>query len=664
MMSIRAARTSVFRKGPKEHETRSNPFPGARPFRTDESSLFYGRAREVPELSALVRAQRFCLLYAPSGAGKSSLINAGLLQRVSADHGDRPAPGVAELDVVGIAKVHPGAVRGASGWPDAKAVPNVYVTAALSSLVKSNRSEHTTLSSFLAARPQQFDEFGDPIQRLLVLDQFEEILEPFGRADWLNCRADFFDQLDSAMRADPALHVLVAIREDHLATIERLTANMSVPFQARYRLDKLTTRSAKQAMEGPARASGLPFDAGVVDKLIEDLALRRIDEFEDAIPDEFIEPGQLQVVCNRLWAKADADPANQDPARTPAIRADHVTETGGVGGALRRYYDEAVTEVVSGRAERKLRRFFEKRLITSRFTRQLVRIDPTSTKTDGIPNEVLSRMESEFGLVRREQRGGESYWELSHDGFIQPIRKANFDVWDRRRIRMARIAWGLVIGVAVAFFAWSGTRGSDDDDASVAPGSPTGLEQYLIRGAGPTIVFLGAREAGSSMVVELVQPPGSTARFALLTADGEPIDARSSSGDLHAFTIPQTTDYEVSVSGVSDEVGINVRINSELTGLPADVVHQPDVVEELTAEGLRTTTGPTCSDRGDVQTGDTLRIIDVDRRWVAGVDGVLVTRDSPPSQTPTVATGTAVIVETFNGQPCVIEPPPSVVPGS
>ncbi len=655
MMSIRAAGASVFRKAPKEHVTRSNPFPGARPFRTDESTLFYGRAREVPELSALVRAQRFCLLYAPSGAGKSSLINAGLLQRVGAEQGDGPRPGVAELDVIGIAKVHPGAVRGPAGWPDAAEVPNVYVTAALNSLEKDNRSTHTTFSSFLAARPRQLDEFDDPVPRLLVLDQFEEILEPFGRKDWLDCRADFFAQLDKAMRDDPALHVLVAIREDHLATIERLTARMSVPFQARYRLDKLTTRSAKQAMEGPARASGLPFDEGVVDKLIEELALRRIDEFKDAIPDEFIEPGQLQVVCNRLWARADADPTNREPGGTPAIRAEHVTETGGVGGALRRYYDEAVTEVVSGRAERRLRRFFEKRLITSRYTRQLVRIDPTSTTTEGIPNDVLSRMESEYGLVRREQRGGESYWELSHDGFIQPIRKANFDVWDRRRIKMERVAFGVVLGtllVVLAVFAI--IRSTDDETPTAAPTST--LDQYLVNSgfdSSDVGVPIDERAAGSSIVVELVQPPGSAADFELVDEDGALVAPQESRGDLRTFTIPDSTNYFVDVSNLSGQVGINVRTGAELIELPPDILLQHDVVASLSAAGLKPTSGPTCSDLADldgIPTGDALRIIDVDRRWVAGVEGVLTVRGNYRSKT--VATGTAVIVETFNGESC------------
>ena len=247
------------------------------------------------------------------------------------------------------------------------------------------------------------------------------------------------------MRDDPALHVLVSIREDHLATIERLTAKMSVPFQARYRLDKLTTRSAKQAIEGPARASRLPFEAGVADTLVDDLALRRIDEFEEAIPDEFVEPGQLQVVCNRIWAKADADPANREPDAQATIRREHVEAAGGVEGALRRYYDDAVRSVTNGHKERRLRRFFEKRLITSRFTRQLVPVDKTSSKTERIPNAVLERLESEYGLVRKEQRGGTSYWELSHDGFVQPIRNANFEVWDRRRKKLAGIAWGLFL---------------------------------------------------------------------------------------------------------------------------------------------------------------------------------------------------------------------------
>src|SRR5262249_60574664 len=55
------------------------PYVGPRPFGRDEKDLFFGRDRETRDLCSLVVAHPIVLLYAASGAGKSSLLNAGLI---------------------------------------------------------------------------------------------------------------------------------------------------------------------------------------------------------------------------------------------------------------------------------------------------------------------------------------------------------------------------------------------------------------------------------------------------------------------------------------------------------------------------------------------------------------------------------------------------------
>ena len=54
-----------------------NPFVGPRPFELGER--LYGREREISELCFRLNAERIVLLHSPSGAGKSSLVQAGLL---------------------------------------------------------------------------------------------------------------------------------------------------------------------------------------------------------------------------------------------------------------------------------------------------------------------------------------------------------------------------------------------------------------------------------------------------------------------------------------------------------------------------------------------------------------------------------------------------------
>src|SRR5215212_9802357 len=57
-----------------------NPYVGPRSFQTGEA--IYGRDREVNDLLGLLIAERIVLLHSPSGAGKTSLVQAALIPQL------------------------------------------------------------------------------------------------------------------------------------------------------------------------------------------------------------------------------------------------------------------------------------------------------------------------------------------------------------------------------------------------------------------------------------------------------------------------------------------------------------------------------------------------------------------------------------------------------
>jgi len=59
----------------------ANPFVGPRPIEKDQP--LFGRDLEIAQLYDLLCSERIVLLYSPSGAGKSSLIQAGLIPRLA-----------------------------------------------------------------------------------------------------------------------------------------------------------------------------------------------------------------------------------------------------------------------------------------------------------------------------------------------------------------------------------------------------------------------------------------------------------------------------------------------------------------------------------------------------------------------------------------------------
>ncbi|MBN2862367.1 MAG: hypothetical protein JXN62_04335, partial [Bacteroidales bacterium] len=56
-----------------------NPFPGLRPFRPEESDLFFGREKESEEIINKLLTNKFVTVIGASGSGKSSLINSGII---------------------------------------------------------------------------------------------------------------------------------------------------------------------------------------------------------------------------------------------------------------------------------------------------------------------------------------------------------------------------------------------------------------------------------------------------------------------------------------------------------------------------------------------------------------------------------------------------------
>ncbi|MGI1998792.1 winged helix-turn-helix domain-containing protein [Shewanella frigidimarina] len=70
----------------------TSPFPGLRAFDTNDSNVFFGRSEQVDTLLNRITKQiefgrAFCLILGPSGTGKSSLINAGIMPNLMSKNG-------------------------------------------------------------------------------------------------------------------------------------------------------------------------------------------------------------------------------------------------------------------------------------------------------------------------------------------------------------------------------------------------------------------------------------------------------------------------------------------------------------------------------------------------------------------------------------------------
>jgi hypothetical protein len=140
-----------------------NPYVGPRAFQPGET--LYGRDREVLELLDLVLAERIVLLHSPSGAGKTSLIQAALIPRLKEEG----------FEVLPVIRVR---IEQLVGTETAQGL-NRYVLSTLVSLEQdvdtdkqSDGAElaRMSLDDYLSQRPAEAE------NRVLIFDQFEEIL--------------------------------------------------------------------------------------------------------------------------------------------------------------------------------------------------------------------------------------------------------------------------------------------------------------------------------------------------------------------------------------------------------------------------------------------------------------------------------------------------------
>ena len=59
-----------------------NRYPGVSPFTEQQKNIFYGRDNDIKKLHRLISLRNQVLVYAKSGIGKTSLLNAGVLPKL------------------------------------------------------------------------------------------------------------------------------------------------------------------------------------------------------------------------------------------------------------------------------------------------------------------------------------------------------------------------------------------------------------------------------------------------------------------------------------------------------------------------------------------------------------------------------------------------------
>ncbi len=317
----------------KDHNLKKFRYPGSRPFTQEEGRQFFGREKDREELYKYIQVEKLVVLYAKSGLGKTSLIEAGLLPRLRVEE-----------------EILPISVRLGSYLPDQPRSPlQIFQqkTAALFTLAQQEphlnriQSQPISLWQFFKRlqllwqsnqglnQTQARDLFGAELIPeyhpnkiiLLVFDQFEELftypdaqVQDFSAqlAELLNRRVPraFRQALNDYLEDEPSgiapklldqieapllVKILIAIRADRYSLLNRLARHIPDITRNFYELKALNRMQAYQAIVEPAQLESSHFivppfeyDPTTIERMLDYLSQRGEKE---------IESFQLQILC-------------------------------------------------------------------------------------------------------------------------------------------------------------------------------------------------------------------------------------------------------------------------------------------------------------------------------------------------------------------------------
>lgn len=431
--------SAVVEVAPRE----KNPYVGPRPFERKDMQVFFGREREIRELLSLVIANRVVLVYAASGAGKTSLLNARLAPLLEQEEQFEVLPPARIRDFV-VDRDRLSDVRNVFAFGVLLNWTRDQTDGNIAAGNPERMAAELSLPDFLRMREHPTDLDGLPAPRAAIFDQFEELFTAY--PEYWQQREGFVRQIATALEEDQLLRVVIATREDHVAELDEFAPLLPGTLRARFRLEPLGRKAALAAVASPLRDTRRSFSPKAAERLVADLLTLRVDDGRGGtreIEGRFVEPVQLQVVCQSLWSELPPD--------VTEISEEDLRVFGDVDQVLRQFYDEAVASAAAAARtdETRLRGLIEKTFITSMGTRGTVYRQPGSTGV--IPNEAIDELESRR-LIRGERRAGARWFELTHDRLIKPIlasNKRHGEVQAARR-RGRRLIAATVAGFVIA----------------------------------------------------------------------------------------------------------------------------------------------------------------------------------------------------------------------
>lgn len=390
-------------------------YPGAQPFRDDEFSrrTFFGREPASIALTDQVLANRLVIVYAKSGLGKTSLLNAGVAPRLR-DAGSLPL--FVRVNDIERGPLH-SVLEGVRSEAERQQVEYV-------------AGESGSLWSFF--KTVEFWRGDLLLTPVLIIDQFEELftLQSEGAREAFLSELSYLvrgvpppSQLQQDSQLDetpPPIHLVLSLREDFLGLLEEASDHIPEIMDHRYRLAPLSYDMASEAITGPAAIDHRKIATkvfGLEPTLVTSILDYLTRSTTGAHAKQHIEPFHLQLICQRIERVAAF---RQQLSGVEVILS--FKDLGGepaLAETLESFYTDAIRSL-PGRHLRNAARILCEQFLISPEGRRLSVEGRELRLQLKLPPEILSDL-VDRRLLRTDRRSDSTYYELSHDALVQPV---------------------------------------------------------------------------------------------------------------------------------------------------------------------------------------------------------------------------------------------------
>ncbi len=370
--------TGQARRTPAPIAMPERPFKRWDSFDRTDRRIFFGRDHEAGILYSEILSSRLVLLYARSGTGKTSIINAAV----------RPM-----LEDVGLLTY---TVRTTNdplaSIKDATREVNPQVWESARTLPLGQYFSELLLDSGAAV--------------VLFLDQFEEFFIRFTS----DVQERFINEIaDVVHQPDLGVYLVFSLREDFFVEMDLFRKRIPTIYHnnSNLRLRPLDRTTARSAIVEPAALYDVKMTSDLVESILSDLAST----------DGRVEPIRLQLVCDALWEAAA-------PKRGDRIESSVYEKLGRFSGIERKAFDDALTGVLKVDTQGKLPALLS-HMITAAGTKNFQEFESLREilNVEGPALDILLGELENRHLIRVSRRETSRFFELSHDSLVPQVQR-------------------------------------------------------------------------------------------------------------------------------------------------------------------------------------------------------------------------------------------------